>query len=163
MEGLKLPDLRSRLSTLWIFATLNYLYCDVVTLMDPDMLRKFLSGNMGTVTITQGFLMGAAVLIEIPMAMVLLSRLLGYRPNRLANIVAGVVMTAVQALTLVVKTPAPYYLFFSVIEIVTTVVVVWSAWRWAEVPTASRPAWTPVAALASGRGSTAPPPPARPI
>lgn len=125
-----MESMKSRLSTLWIFATLNYLYCDVVTLMDPDLLRKFLSGNFGTVTITQGFLLGAAVLVEIPMAMVLLSRLLPFRANRWTNIGAGALMTVVQAVTLFAKTPAAYYVFFSVIEIATTAVVVWSAWRW---------------------------------
>jgi hypothetical protein len=31
--------LSTKLSTLWLFASLNYLYCDVVTLMDPALLR----------------------------------------------------------------------------------------------------------------------------
>jgi hypothetical protein len=30
-----MKDLNTKLSTLWLFATLNYLYADVVTLMDP--------------------------------------------------------------------------------------------------------------------------------
>ena len=125
MEGL-----RSKLSTLWIVATLNYLYCDVVTLMDPALLKQFLAGNIGSVQISQGFLLGAGVLVEIPMAMVLLSRILGDRPNRIANIAAGAVMTAVQLLSLVVKAPALYYIFFSVIEIALTSAIVWYAWRW---------------------------------
>ena len=125
MEGL-----RSKLSTLWIVATLNYLYCDVVTLMDPAVLKQFLAGNIGSVQISQGFLLGAGVLVEIPMAMVLLSRILGDRPNRIANIAAGAVMTAVQLLSLVVKAPALYYIFFSVIEIALTSAIVWYAWRW---------------------------------
>jgi hypothetical protein len=125
MEGL-----RSKLSTLWIVATLNYLYCDVVTLMDPALLKQFLAGNIGSVQISQGFLLGAGILVEIPIAMVLLSRILGNRPNRIANIVAGAVMTAVQALSLVAKTPALYYIFFSVIEIACTSAIVWYAWKW---------------------------------
>ena len=122
--------LRSKLSTLWIVATLNYLYCDVVTLMDPSLLKQFLAGQIGSVQISQGFLLGAGVLVEIPMVMVLLSRVLGDRPNRIANIVAATVMTAVQALSLVAKAPAPYYIFFSVIEIALTSAIVWYAWKW---------------------------------
>jgi len=122
--------LRSKLSTLWIVATLNYLYCDVVTLMDPSLLKQFLAGQIGSVQISQGFLLGAGVLVEIPMVMVLLSRVLGDRPNRIANIVAATVMTAVQALSLVAKAPAPYYIFFSVIEIALTSAIVWYAWTW---------------------------------
>lgn len=125
MEGI-----RSRLSTLWIFATLNYLYCDVVTLMDPNLLREFLAGNIGSMPISQGFLLAAGALVEVPIAMVLVSRILGFRPNRVVNIAAGAVMTAVQLSSLVVRTPALYYVFFSVIEIACTSVIVWYAWRW---------------------------------
>ena len=123
MEGTK-----SRLSVLWIFATLNFLYCDVVTVM--DRAKGFAAGSVGGLHITQGFLLGAAVLVEIPISMVLLSRVLSYRPDRLANIVAGITMTVVQLLTLVVTTPAPYYTFFSVIEIAATSGIVWYAFRW---------------------------------
>lgn len=125
MDGIK-----SRLSTLWVVATLNYLYCDVVTLMDPNSLRQFMAGEIGSTHISQGFLLGAGVLVEIPIAMVLLSRILGARPNRWANVVAGATMTTVQLLSLVVKTPAPYYLFFSIIEIACTSAIVWYAASW---------------------------------
>lgn len=128
MDGIK-----SRLSTLWVVATLNYLYCDVVTLMDPNLLRQFMAGHVGGIQVTQAFLLGAGVLVEIPIAMVLLSRILGDRSNRWANIVAGTTMTAVQLLSLVVKTPAPYYLFFSIIEIACTAAIVWYAASWRKI------------------------------
>jgi hypothetical protein len=38
---------------------------------------------------------GSAVLMEIPIAMILASRLLPLRANRLANIVAGTIVTLV--------------------------------------------------------------------
>ncbi len=126
-----MADLRSKMpafSTLWIFVTLNYLYCDVVTLMDPDLLRGFLAGNVGGMTVSQGFLLAAAVLVEIPMAMVLLSRVLRPRAARRANIAAAGFMTAVQAASLFARPPAPFYVFFSAIEIATTAAVVWLAW-----------------------------------
>ena len=125
-----MTDLRSKLSTLWIFATLNYLYCDVVTLMDPALLRGFMNGHMGGIDVTQGFLLAAAALVEIPIAMVLLSRVLGQPANRWANIGAGATMTAVQLLSVFAGKPAPYYLFFSVIEVGTTAAIVWLAWKW---------------------------------
>src|SRR5215467_3578312 len=94
-------DRKVILSTLWIFATLNYLYCDVGGLMNPELLRQYLTGNVNGIHMTQGFLLGAGILIEIPIAMVFLSRVLKYRANRWANIAAGSVMTAVQCSTLV--------------------------------------------------------------
>jgi uncharacterized protein DUF6326 len=128
----KKMDMKSILSTLWIFVTLNYLYCDVVSLMDPELLPQYLRGNVNGLEFTPGFLLGAGILVEIFIAMVLLSRVLPYRANRWANIAAGALMTAVQSATLFVGIPAPYYLFFSVIEIATTVVIVWLAWNWRE-------------------------------
>jgi hypothetical protein len=116
-------DTNTKLSTLWLFATLNYLYCDVVTLMDPV--------KHGSIQMTQGFLLGASILVEIPIAMVLLSRILAHRANRWANVIAGALMTVIQTATLFVAVPTIYYAFFSAIEIACTALIVWYAWRWA--------------------------------
>jgi hypothetical protein len=126
----RLENMKTKLSTLWIFVTLNYLYCDVLGLMDPKTLKEFMAGSVGGIDITQGFLLGASILMEIPMAMVLLSRVLNYRTNRWANIIAGIIMTIVQAASLFFgSSPTPYYLFFSAVEITCTVAITWYAWR----------------------------------
>jgi len=126
-----MKDRKVKLSTLWIFAMFNYLYCDVVTLMDPELLKQFLAGNVGGIHFTQGFLLGASILMEIPIAMVLLSRLLKYKANRRANIIAGTIMTAVQLSSLFFgSSPTMYYIFFSIIEISCTAMIVWYAWNW---------------------------------
>jgi hypothetical protein len=39
-------------------------------------------------------------------------------------------MTAVQLGSNFVGAPAPYYIFFSVVEIATTAPIVWIAWSW---------------------------------
>ena len=118
------------LSTIWIFVVLNYLYCDVLGLMDANLLKGFLAGNAGGIQFTQGFLLGAGILMEISMAMVLLSRVLGYRANRWANIIAGVITTVVQLASLTFGTNTMYYWFFSIIEITSTALIVWFAWTW---------------------------------
>lgn len=117
------------LSALWVFAVLNYLYCDVVSLMDSHLLGQFLAGQVEGMEINQGFLLAASVLMEISISMVLLSLLLPHRFNRWANIAAGTIMTLVQAGTLI-GSPTPYYVFFSAIEIATTMSVIWLAWSW---------------------------------
>jgi hypothetical protein len=115
-------DKKVMLSTLWLFAMLNYTYGDVVTLMDPV--------KHGSIQLTQGFLLGASIFQEIPIAMVLLSRILKYRANRWANIIAGTIMTVALIATLFVAVPTLYYVFFSIIEIACTAFIVWYAWRW---------------------------------
>jgi hypothetical protein len=126
----KLDAMKAKLSTLWIFVTLNYLYCDVLGLMDPKSLKEFMTGKVGGIEITQGFLLSASVLMEIPMAMVLLSRVLPYRVARWANIVAGAIMTIVQVSSLFFgSSPTPFYLFFSAVEITCTAAITWYAWK----------------------------------
>lgn len=128
--ALQTADRGARLSLLWVFAMLNYLYCDVLGLMDTTSLRQYLNGEVNGIEVSQGFLLGAAILMEIPIAMVLLSSVLPARGSRWANIVAGTIMTIVQIATLFMAGLTAFYGFFSLIEIGTTAFIVWYAWRW---------------------------------
>jgi hypothetical protein len=83
-----------------------------------------------TIQMTEGFLLAGSVYMMIPLSMVLLSRLLTDKANRLASIIAGMIMTVTLILTLFVAVPTMYYMFFSVIEILSTAFIVWFAWRW---------------------------------
>ena len=142
-------DMSVKLWTLWITASLSYLYCDVISLMDPELLRQYLQGNVNGLAFTPGFLLGSAILISIPILMVLLSRVLGYRANRWTNITAGTVMAAVQTATLFIGWPAPYYLYLSLIEITCTVLIVGYAWKWREAAAQPKVAAPPAATAAS--------------
>jgi Family of unknown function (DUF6326) len=125
-------DMKVRLSTLWIFAMFNYLYADVMSLTDPRSREMVTTGSAGSLQITEGFLLGAAILMETAIAMVLLSRVLPYAANRWANIIVGVIQTAAVLSSLFIGTTLTvYYLFFASIEIVCTCVIIWYAWRWA--------------------------------
>ncbi|MEW5814492.1 MAG: DUF6326 family protein [Spirochaetota bacterium] len=125
-----MEDMRVKFSTLWIFAMFNYLYADVMTLMDPVFKKQITTGTAGSIQMTQGFLLGAAILMETAIAMILLSRVLKYRVNRWANIIAGVIHTAAVSLSMFVGTPTLYYVFFAAIEIACTLLIVWYAWKW---------------------------------
>ena len=126
-------DMKGRLSLLWLFALLNYLYADVVALFDivgsPHLADAPHLPPMA--------LMGSAVLMEIPIAMILASQLLPFRANRLANIIAASILTVINAGVTYIPplfgafTPAlPEYLFFATIETVCTSVIIWKAWTW---------------------------------
>ena len=123
-------DTKTKLSTLWLFALLNYLYCDLLSLMDSNLLNQYLTGTINGIQLTQGFLLGASILMEIPIAMILFSRLLKYQANRWANIIAGTIMTLVQIVTLLMGSSTIYYWFFSIIEIATTASIIGIAWKW---------------------------------
>jgi hypothetical protein len=72
----KKMDKKMLLSTLWIFVTLNYLFCDIMGLMDVNQLKQYLTGNVNGMEMSENSLLGAAILMEIPIAMILLSRII---------------------------------------------------------------------------------------
>jgi len=132
-------DTQEQLSQLWLFALLNYLYADVVALF------AIVGSQDPAPHLSRWALLGSAVLMEIPIAMILACRLLPFRANRLANIIAGVMLTFVNAfLTFVLPlTNGDWhesmflpYMFFGTIETVATSVIIWQAWTWSGVEAA---------------------------
>jgi Family of unknown function (DUF6326) len=116
------------LSMLWIFFMFNAAYGDIGTLYQSVYIGQIHNG----IQYTQVFLLFGDVLVEISIAMIILSRVLKYKTNRWANIITGLFLTGVQAVTLFVGTPTLSYLFISIIMIATGVVIVWYAWKWSE-------------------------------
>jgi hypothetical protein len=125
-------DKRLALSALWVFMVLNYLYCDVISLFDPAVLKDAvgLTSSAGAIVMTPTMLFASAVLMEIPIAMVLLSRVLPFRANRWANVVAPGFLVLVQVGSLFVGTSTAHYIFFSVIEIGTLLLIAALSLRW---------------------------------
>ena len=120
-------DRRARLSLLWVFVMLNMIFADILSFMSAESLQQLLAGKAGQITITPSFLLLAAVLTEIPIAMVVLSLVLPQRAARWANVVAGAFTIAyVWGL----GSAAPHYLFIAGIETVGCLLIVWTAWTW---------------------------------
>lgn len=126
------PETRLLLSTLWIFVMLNYLYCDVVSFMDSNLLKQYFEGTVNGMHLTQGFLLGGVILMEIPIALILLSRVLKHTANRWTNLIGSALMTVIQLSSLFAGKPTSYYIFFSIIEISCTVLIFIVALRWSK-------------------------------
>jgi hypothetical protein len=126
-----MEDRKVILSTLWLFATLNWLYADVIALFDIVYNGK----GAASMQFNQATLIGVSILMAIPIAMIVLSQVLRYRANRWTNIIVG---TAYTFVTLTIQfivpisngTTTSYYLFFGALEILATVSIVWYAWKW---------------------------------
>lgn len=130
MNSLFFNQEKKLLCTLWVFVTLNYLYCDLIGLMDSNLLNQYLTGEIEGLKLTPDFLLGAAILMELPIAMVLLSNILIPKYNWWTNIIVASIKTIAMIATLFVGTPTSYYLFFAIIEISTTLFIIGYCINW---------------------------------
>jgi len=122
-----MKDRKVILSTLWIVVMFNMLFADILSFMIPGFLEEIMTRSAASFPITQEIMLVFAILLEIPIAMIFLSRILNYRANRWANIIASVV-----TIVFVWAGGSTYlhYIFFAAIETVCMLLIVWYAWKW---------------------------------
>ncbi len=121
---------KTLLSTLWIFLTVNYLFCDVFSLYYSETLNQLLVGKIGDIEFTQEFLLAFSIIMEIPLLMIVLSRLLSFKTNKISNIVTSSLMIIIQVGSLVGENNTLHYIFFSLVEIITLSIILWLAIKW---------------------------------
>lgn len=115
-------DMKVKLSTLWIVVMFNMAFADILSFM-----LEYSTGHTPEVQATQGLMLIAAIMLEIPIAMIFLSRVLKYRANRWANILAGAITIA-----FVIGGGSTYlhYIFFAAIEVLCMSLIIWYALKW---------------------------------
>ncbi len=79
---------------------------------------------------TQGVLLGSAILMVIPIVMIFLSLALRAKANRLVNITVGIVYLGVLIGTFFTGRNPTYYLLYAVVKAGFLVLIVGLAWRW---------------------------------
>lgn len=122
-------DMKAKLSTMWIFVLLNVIFRDIHELFRPGFLEEMMTGIVNGVQLTEEFMLLAGILLEIPIAMVLLSRVLEYRVNRWANIIAGAITIAF----IFANRPKDLDdMWFYAIEVVALLLIIWYAWKWSK-------------------------------
>ena len=124
----EMKDITLKFSLLWIVVMFTMVFADIVGFMNPGTLKDMMNGAVGF-QITQGILLAFAVLIEIPITMIFLSRVLKYRVNRWANIIASVITIL---FVMGLGSPFPYYVFFASVEVVCMLVIIRTAWKWSK-------------------------------
>ena len=111
---------RALISTLWIVVLINILSADIFS---------FMLGASGeaAVAVTPWIMLAFAVVHELPIAMIVLTRVLKRKANRILNYVAA----GVTALYIVAGGSAtPHYIFFALAELVCLAFVVIQAKNW---------------------------------
>jgi hypothetical protein len=122
----EMEDMKVKLSTLWVVVVFNIAFADIVGFIHPGALEQIMAGEVGF-ELSQGLLLVFSILLEIPIAMIFLSRVLKYRANRWANIIAGVI-----TILFVIGggSTTLSYIFFATIEVVCMSLIIWYAWKW---------------------------------
>jgi hypothetical protein len=120
-------DTKVLLSTLWIVVMINMLKADILSLFIPGATDETArtAASMG-VSIPQ-LMLGAAIIGQLAIAMIVLSRVLKYGINRWVNIVVGIVIIAYIWGGMA---SYPHYIFIASVETLCLLLIVWFAWKW---------------------------------
>ncbi|UCE16573.1 MAG: hypothetical protein JSV12_02905 [Candidatus Bathyarchaeota archaeon] len=130
LEDVKI-NVKIKLSLSWVALVFFYLYNDVISFFRQDIIEEVLTGEMGSIQITQTFLFGVAILMAIPIFMIFLSLVLPAKVNRWVNIIVGIFHAVVLATTFLVPGETwAHYALYMIFEAVFIVLIVWHAWKW---------------------------------
>ena len=121
-------DIKERISILWIVVMMNMIFADILSFMLPEFLNEVMTGNT-PIQITPGILLVFAIILEIPIIMIFLSRVLDGKANRWANIVAAVI-----TIIFVVGGGSLHlhYIFFGAAEVLILLLIMTYAWKMEE-------------------------------
>ena len=123
-------DRKIVLSTLWVFILMNMIYADILNTLKPDYLHEleYVGKN-----VSDGNVLFFAILMEIPIAMILLSRILNRKANRIANFVAAplsILWVIVPSMVMSDSSTPLSYVFFASIETICMIFIMWYSWKW---------------------------------
>ena len=119
--------MKAKLSTLWMFFLFNIIFRDIHEFVEPGFMEEVLTGTVNGNPVTEHMLLLGGVMIEVPIAMVLLSRILPYSANRWTNMIVAILYGAMVPAFGTTDLDDTFHLIMEVAALST---VIWSAWRW---------------------------------
>ncbi len=118
-----------KLSLLWASLMALYIYNDYLVLFIPGQIEEMSAGLMGPLgEATDLTLLAVAVVMAVPASMVFLSSMLPSSISRSLNMIMGLIYTVFAVLTLFGS--ALFYQFIVLIQIIATLLIIWTAARW---------------------------------
>ena len=126
----KKPDTKILLSTLWIVVMINMLKADILSLYIPGSLEEVAKTSVNAGASIPQLMLGAAVMGQLAIAMIILSRVLKYGINRWVNIFVGIVTIAYIWGGMA---SYPHYIFIASVETVCLLLIIGFAWTWRNV------------------------------
>jgi hypothetical protein len=120
-------DTKVLLSTLWIVIMINMLKADILSLYIPGSTEELARTSASAGASIPQLMLGGAIMMEISIAMIILSRVLKYGINRWVNIIVSLITIA-----FVVGGGAsyPHYIFIATVEVICLLLIIWFAWMW---------------------------------
>jgi uncharacterized membrane protein YhaH (DUF805 family) len=118
---------KEKMSLLWIVVMLNMAFADILTFILPGSLQEIMTGDMGGLRPTQAMLLAFAALIEIPIVMIVLSRMVKRQINRILNIIASIITIA---FVVGGGSATLHYIFFAGMEVACMVLIILMCVTW---------------------------------
>jgi hypothetical protein len=123
-------DTKILLSTLWVVVMINMLKADILSGFIPGAAEEVAKTSASTgASIPQLMLIGA-IMGQLGIAMIILSRVLKYGINRWVNIVVSIVTIAYIWGGM---SSYPHYIFIAAVETICLLLIIWFAWMWRNV------------------------------
>jgi len=123
----KRMDTKVLLSTLWIVIMINMLKADILSLYIPGALDEVTKTSASTGVSIPQLMLGGAIMMEISIAMIVLSRILKYKANRWINIITSIITIV---FVVVPRASYPHYTFIMTVEVICLLLIIWNAWKW---------------------------------
>jgi hypothetical protein len=127
--NIKNLDKKVVLSTLWIVVMLNMLKADILSFYIPGSAEELARTSAQTGTPIPQLMLGGAIMMEISIVMIILSRVLKYKVNRWTNIVVSVLTIA---FIWGGAASYPHYIFIGTVETICLLLIIWQVWVWKE-------------------------------
>ena len=127
---MKRIDTKVLLSSLWIVVMINMLKADIFSLNIPGATEQVAKTAASTGASIPQLMLGGAIMGQLAIAMIVLSRVLKYGINRWANIVVGIVIIAY---IWGGAAAYPHYIFIASVETLCLLLIVGFAWTWRNV------------------------------
>jgi hypothetical protein len=123
-------DTKVLLSTLWIVVMFNMLKADILSLNIPGAADEVARTATSSGASIPQLMLGAAVIGQLAIAMIILSRVLKYGINRWVNIIVGIVTIAYIWGGM---SSYPRYIFIASVETLCLLLIIGFAWKWRNV------------------------------
>jgi hypothetical protein len=123
-------DPKTLLSTLWIVVMINMLKADILSLFIPGATDELAKTSASTSTPIPQLMLGGAIMMEIFISMIVLSRVLKYSVNRWVNIIVSLITIA---FVVGGGVSYPHYIFIATVEVICLLLIIWNAWKWRNV------------------------------